>query len=175
MAYTDPVLGTLITIFNAEGPTQLKNRYYEGDPIMIAKGSMPAVFLTRDKSTVQQVTNMEDEHILSVVINVVTDVTRDWGQAFNKISSMSDVWDFIEGRNSDGTLKITSLAYILRRYQTLAPKTWINLKRAIELDYGVGIEKRGPSIYSVEGIMKIEIRQHQPVPAMTDQRPLLTP
>lgn len=165
--YSDPVLAKIISVLNAEGPAALKGKYYQGDPVQVVnKSFLPAAFVTRDRTQVSNISNAEDESKMPIAINVVYDLTRDFNQAFNNISSSVSVYEWIEARNADYTLRDDSILYVLRKYQQLDRKLWINLSAPLEAHYGIGLQKRGPGIFSVEGIIRLEIIQHQIRPGM---------
>jgi hypothetical protein len=159
--YRDPFITKLISVFNAEGSPELKNRYFYGDPLQVPKNQLPACFITRDSTRVTTNTNGEIQTEADIVINAVFDLTRDFNQAFDNITSSNTMYDCFEGRNADYTLKDTSLVYILDKHQSLDTNLWINLNAPIEPDYGVSIEKRGPGIYTVEGVIRITLTHHQ--------------
>lgn len=165
--YRDPFITKLIGIFNAEGPASLKNRYYYGDPMVVAKSQLPAVFISKDKTTIAPETNEEDVSTIPMIINVVMDLTRDFGQAFNSINSMNQVYEAIEARNVDYTLRSDSLAYLLRKHMELDSQVWIDLSSGLELDYGVGMGKRGEGIFTVEGVMKFTVTHIQMRPGQS--------
>lgn len=159
--YRDPILERLITKLDTEGPAELKNRYFYGDPLQVPKSSLPACFVTKDTTRVDTAANAEIKTEMQVVLNVVFDLTRDFNQAFDNISSSNTLYDCLEGRNADYTLKPTSLVFILDKYQTLDTNLWIALGSPLEPDYGIGIEKRGPGIYTVEGVIRLTLIHHQ--------------
>src|SRR5579885_510890 len=105
MVYQDPVLAKLVGLLNAEGPSELKNRYFFGDPLVVPRSQLPAVFITKDQTRIDEGSNAEDESRMVVVLNVVYDLTRDFNQAFNDINSANTLYDVVEGRNADYTLK----------------------------------------------------------------------
>lgn len=155
--YRDPILDLLKTVLNDEGPAALKGRYYVGDPLIIGKAKMPAVFITRDKTRVNNDDVQDDMHIMPVVLNVVQDLTKDFNQAFDNLSSANTLYEWVEARNADMTLRSDSLLYVLRAHQEFANNLWINQAGGVEANYGVGIQKRGQGIYSVEAVIKLEI------------------
>lgn len=162
MSYKDPIITALIGHFNAEGPTSLKNRYYYGDPLQVASESaLPAVFISKDTTSISGASLAETERSQKYVINVVYNLKRDFGKAFNDISAANSIYDLIEGCNEDFTLKNTCLAAILLKHQQLDSQLWINLSDPLEMDYGTTIEKRGQGIFTAEGILRLTVVHHQ--------------
>jgi len=168
MVYQDPVLAKLVGLLNAEGPSELKNRYFFGDPLVVPRSQLPAVFITKDQTRIDEGSNAEDESRMVVVLNVVYDLTRDFNQAFNDINSANTLYDVVEGRNADYTLKPTSLAYILREHQALDQphNLWINHDTPLEPEYGVTVNKRGEGVYTVEAVLRIMVVHQQLRPGM---------
>ncbi|MET3349040.1 UNVERIFIED_ORG: hypothetical protein ABID57_000709 [Arthrobacter sp. UYEF1] len=165
MTYKDPIITRLITLFNAEGPTTLRNRYYYGDPLQVNEAALPAVFISKDMTQVSGASLAETQRAQRYVINVVYDLKRDFGKAFNDIAAANSIYDLIEGCNVDYTLKSTSLAAILLKHQQLGTELWINLNTDLELDYGTTINKRGEGIFTAEGVLKLSIVHHQVRPS----------
>ncbi len=127
MTYRDPIITKLISLFNAEGPSTLKNRYYYGDPLQVGESALPAVFISKDTTTVSGASLAETERTQKYVINVVYDLKRDMGKAFNDIAAANSVYDLIEGCNDDYTLKSTSLSAIILKHQQLGTELWLSL------------------------------------------------
>lgn len=167
-SYHDPMITRIIQILNAEGPSQLKNRYYYGDPLMVAKAMLPAVFITKDKTMIRSASTAEDELRMPMVINVVMDLTSDFNKAFNDTQSANTLYELVEGRDNHYQLKPTSIAYILRKYQQLDNQLWIDANTTLELDYGIGVQKRGPGIYTVESVIRLNVLHHQLRPGIND-------
>lgn len=167
MPYLDPILAKLISYLNAEGPAALKGKYYQSDPVQVVnESSLPAVFVTKDTTSIANVTNAEDEAVMPIAINVVADLKKDFNQAFNNLSSSSTLYEWMEARNADYTLRSDSILFVLRKYQQLDRKLWINVKAPLKASYGIGLQKRGPGIYTVEGVIRIEIIHHGMRPGM---------
>lgn len=162
--YRDPVIQKVISGLQANGPEILRNSYYSGDPLRVAKSKLPAAFITKDSTTIREASNAEDQSVMPMVLNVVLDLTRDWGQAFDRVNSSDLLYEAVEARNDDYTLKSTSLAYQLRKNHQLDTNLWISGELSIE--YGVGVEKRGPEIFTVEAILRFAVTHHQIRPGL---------
>lgn len=162
MTYIDPIIAKLIEVFNAEGPTDLKNHYSPQDPGSLPPRSvLPWCFISYDpQGRVTGASNAEDESNFKLTINLVDNQTQDYGQAFNAESG-NKLLDYMMGRNSDYTFKPTSLLFILRKHQALDTKVWINLRDPIEVDGGVSYGKRGIDTFAREGIIRITVTHHQ--------------
>jgi hypothetical protein len=161
VTYKDPVITKLITLFNAEGPATLKNRYFYGDPLKVNEAALPAVFISKDMTQISGASLAETQRSQRYVINVVYDLKRDFAKAFNDIGAANSIYDLIEGSDDNYQLKSTSLAAILLKHQQLGTELWINLTSDLELDYGTTINKRGEGIFTAEGVLKLGIVHHQ--------------
>ena len=166
--YKDPIIKRLITVLNAEGPPALKNRYYYGDPIMVAKSVLPACFITKDETLITAETNMEDRNAVRLVLNVVYDLTRDFNKSLEQITGANSLYEMMEGRDATTyNLLPNTIAYVLRKYQTLdgSGKLWIDIDTETSVDYGVRLEQRGPGIYTVEGVISCVVRHVEVKPS----------
>ncbi len=159
--YEDPVLVALRNMLNEHGPKDLKNRYGLGDPLVVNQSQLPMAFISFDTQDIGDVTNAEIQSDMNVVINVVYDLKRDFGQGVSNVESHMSIVDFITGRNPDYSLKVDSILGALMAHQDLDEKLWINIDSLSEVDYGVGLEKRGPGIYTAEGIVRFTVKNHQ--------------
>lgn len=169
--YRDPIIELIIAKLNAEGPSQLQNKYFTGDPLIVGKSELPAGFITRDKTSFSDFDIANDRHDMAMVLNVVQDTTKDFNQTFDMRGSTATLYDWVEGRQENYTLKPTALTYILRKYQQngpqtngLAPKLWINMGTPIEADYGVTLNKRGAGIFAVEAVIRFVVTSYEPWP-----------
>lgn len=164
--YRDPILVKIRDILNQDGPKKLKDRYYFGDPIAVNVSNLPACFISFDR---QQISNADNSHLesnMSVVFNVVYDHKRDLMQAFDNIESHMSVVDIIEGRHDEKdpnpyAIRKDTILGALRLHEDLGNNLWIDVGTTSDAEYGVGVGKRGPGIYTAEGIVRIQVKQHQ--------------
>lgn len=163
--YKDPIIATVIAMLNASGPSELKNRYINGDVLLPNKSELPICYITKDQVLAQPANNMEDEHLQMLVATVILDITKDLNQAYNVVQGMPDLWRFCEERDpATYQLKPNSLLYLLRNSQQLKEKVWIGLGTPVQINYGMGIERRGPGIFSIEATIRFTVRLHLPAP-----------
>lgn len=167
MIYRDPILVKLRDILNKDGPKMLKDSYYFGDPLVVNVSKLPACFISFDR---QQITNADNAHLesnMSIVFNVVYDHKRDINQAFDNIESHMSVVDIIEGRapandpSNPYAIRKDTILGALRLHEDLGNNLWIDVGTASMAEYGIGIGKRGPGIYTAEGIVRIQVKHHQ--------------
>lgn len=166
-AYKDPIIELIIKKLNEVGPTKLRGRYINGDVLKPNKSEMPMAYVARDTTRAQSANNMEDEDLQNFVITVILDHTTDINIAYNMVAGTPELYDFMEGKDPTTMyLKKNTLLYFARSNQQLANKVWVALGTPVIINYGLGIERRGPGIFSIEATMQFTVRQHQPTPGI---------
>lgn len=160
--YVDPIIALVIEKLNSEGPAQLQGRYYHGDVLLVPKQELPIVSVAKDNTVIRAASNLEDEHYMPLVINILLDYTADLDQSSDLVAGVTRLYEMCEARNGDYTLKADSLAYILRKYQQLDNNVWIDIgpNEELNIDYGLGINRRGPGIFSVEAVIHTAVKIH---------------
>lgn len=163
--YKDPILKELIDMLEAEGPEELVGHYIYGDVLMPAKTMLPCVSVARQGTVIQSDGTMQDVHVTSIVMAVIYDWTTDLDQSFDLIRGTTGLYKLVEERNADYSVKARTLSYALRDNQKLADNLFISIRDGgLMVDYGLGWEKRGDNIFSVEGILRFNIELTQPKP-----------
>lgn len=162
MSYRDPIIAKVISILDAEGPSELRGRYSQGDPgILPPRSQLPLCFVSMDpEGEIKNITNAEDETNMKLTFNIVYNVSRDLGQAFD-VTAGEGILDLMIGRNADYTLKTSSILAVLRKYQGLGNRLWIGLRDPIQIDGGMSFGKRGVEQYAREGIIRATVTHHQ--------------
>lgn len=156
--YSDSVLKKYIDIIKASNG-KIK-AYFQGDPVRIPTSSLPCVIVTKSETRVGQITNAEDEHGMGITITVITDIRQDLSTNENDaalVEGVSSLYDIVEGRNDDYTLKSTSILDILRSNQLLdvANNLRTDLSSITRIDYGQSLRQRQPELWSVEARIEI--------------------
>jgi len=166
--YRDPILKELIDMLEREGPEELKGHYVYGDVLAPNKSELPVVSIARDGTTIQSDGTMQDVHTTSIVMAIIYDWTTDLDQSFDLVRGSNGLYRLIEEREDDITsqeylaVKKGSLSYALRTNQKLADNLFISIRDGgLRIDYGLGWEKRGSNIFSVEGILRFNIELTQ--------------
>jgi hypothetical protein len=129
--YRDPIIALIISLLNTSGPASLKNKYYHGDPVIVNKSLLPACFISKDTTSFGNESTSEDLVRMPLVINVVYDLTRDFNQAFDNVNSASAVYEMLEARNPDYSLRQDAIVAVLRHNQQIAPHLYINLDKDV--------------------------------------------
>ena len=168
MHYEDAVIKKLIEKFELEGPAKLARKYRYGDIFVMPKSDLPLVTIAKTGTITTPASNMESEYMMSMAINVIYDFTSDLRQDRTLQAGINSVYDLIEGRDENYQLKPESLLYILQKYQVLDNNLWIMAapNDRIETVYGIGNQRRGPGIFSVEGLIRFNVKAHLQRPGL---------
>ena len=167
--YKDPVIQKLIDALDEFGPSELKGRYRHGDIMVPAKTDLPLVTIARDRTRITQASDLEDDNVMPLVINVLYDYTRDLTNDFDVQAGVTSLYRLVEERDPNHFgVKEGTIAWVLRRKQQLAPKLFLAVgpNEVLDIDYGLGVERRGPGIFSVESVIRISARAHSPRPGV---------
>lgn len=165
--YDEPIITALIDKLNAEGPAKLKNRYYIGDPLIVAESYLPICFITKDTTTIRDEDSATDRHEVAVVINVVCKFTDKLNKRSMMQAGVDTLYELCEARNADHSLKAGSLAYVLRKYETLDSdkQLYLDIGSNLVVDYNVSPPSRR-GIFSTEAIIRTTLVSNRPNPAM---------
>lgn len=162
--YRDPIIMKVITALETNGPSELVGRYHHGDLWAPNKSELPLCYVTKDRVFVQPTTNMEDENRHQLVATLVYDYTQDLDSAYDMIAGSAGIYEMVEKRNDDGTLAEDCLLYQIRRGIQLGTNMWMGVQSAVEINYGLGVERRGPGTFSVEATIRFQVVQHLETP-----------
>lgn len=168
--YKDPVIQALIDALEASGPVELKGKYYHGDVLVPAKEDLPMVTIARDRTRITQASDLEDDNFMPLVINVLYDYTRDLTNDFDVQAGVTSLYQLVEERDTTNfRIKEGTIAWVLRNKQQLANKLWLAVgpNEVLDIDYGLGVERRGPGIFSVESVIRVTARAHTARPGVT--------
>jgi len=167
--YKDPVIQKLIDVLEADGPADLKGKYHHGDVLVPAKSDLPMVTIARDRTRITQASDLEDDNIMPLVINILYDYTRDLTNDFDVAAGVTSLYQLVEERDEvNYRIKPGTIAWVLRNKQQLANKLWLAVgpNEVLDIDYGLGVERRGPGIFSVESVIRITARAHTARPGV---------
>lgn len=159
--YTDPVLDALIAALNTSGPVKLRNKYYQGDPVIIPSSMQyPLCFISRDTTRIDISTNVEDMHAMPIVLNVVYDGARELNQRSFAQAGALALYDLCEGRDATYDLKADSIAGVLRDSQVLdgTNRLWVDIEGdGLTIEYALSPPERR-QVWSVEAIIRTTIK-----------------
>jgi hypothetical protein len=155
--YKDPILQAIIKVLDEHGPAILKGRYGTGDPVVVNKSQLkkPMAFISFEGHTIGEPTNSHLRITGNVVINLVNDMTQDFGQGLDAKSHMTLV-GLILGIEFDGekySLRRDSIVGALRSHQDMGHGLRLSLGTSDNVDYDA--MSRGKGIVTIEGVLNI--------------------
>lgn len=166
--YRDPILKELIEMLEEYGPEELKGHYHYGDVLAPNKSELPVVSVAKQGTVVKSDGTMLDTHTTSIVMAIIYDWTQDLDQSFDLVRGSNGLYELCEGREEDDTspnylyVRDDTLVYAIQNHQKLADNLFISIgDEGLLVDYGLGWEKRGTNIFSVEGILRFNIQLTQ--------------
>lgn len=159
--YTDPIIKKYIDLIKTKAG---KIKYfYQGEPTRIPVSNLPCCIISKAQTNVGFLTNAEDGHEIGLKIILVTDIRQELSTSENDnhvIEGVANLYDLIEGRNEDYTLKDTSILGILRTNQLLdvANNLRTDLSTITRVDYGETLQNRDPAEWRIQA--QIELVAH---------------
>jgi len=162
--YRDPITQKVIDLLDSSGPSKLKGKYINGDVLLPNESEFPMAYIARDTVLVTPASNMEDNHDISMVLTVILDIMQDLDGPHDLVQGMPELYEFCEARDGQFRLKNDTILYQLGKAQQLAPNLWIGVGSPLSINYGMGIERRGPGIFSVEANIRFNVKAHLPNP-----------
>jgi len=155
--YQDPVIKKLFDLIDANDGGAIKTYFY-GDPLLIPKSDLPCLIGSKDTSEIGDASNAEDYHRMNIALVLVTDIRQDFGDTTKNIHfGDQKMYNIFEGRNSDYSLKTTSIIDILRKNTNLTNNAHIDLSVPINVNYGFTIGKRGENTWAWEAFLTVPI------------------
>jgi len=163
--YKDPIITALIEKLEADGPPELVGHYIYGDTLAPNKSDLPVVAIARDGTIVQSDGTMQDRQTHSFVMSVIYDWTKDLDQSYDLVRGSTALYRLFQEMNADYSVKPKTIIYALRKSQKLDTNLYISINdNGLQVDYGIGVEKRGTNIFSVEGIVRFNVESTQQKP-----------
>jgi hypothetical protein len=157
--YQDPIIQAYIDLIKANCGGAIK-AYFQGEPTRLAASDLPCAIISKRQTRVGFHSNAEDEHGIGMSITIITDVRQDLNTetgAQNAVAGIATLYDIIEGRNADMTLKDTALLDVLRSNQLVSAPYGLrtDLSTITVADYGLTLRDRAPEAWSIEGRVDI--------------------
>lgn len=156
--YRDPLVQKYIDLITAK--TNVFKVFYQGEPVRIPTTNLPCCIISKKATQIGQITNAEDGHEVGLTFTVVTDIRNELSTNENDatiVEGIAKLYDIIEGRNDDYTLKDTSLLDILRTNQLVdgTGNLRTDLSQPTRVDYGETLQNRDPEEWRVEARVEI--------------------
>ena len=170
--YNDPILAAIIKVLDEHGPAELRGRYGTGDPAIVSKSQVakPMAFITYSGHRVGEPTNSGLRITGTLSINLVVDMTQDFGQGKDAKSHMTLVGLMIgmyEGDDGMIKLRADSIVGALRSHQHLGNNLRLSLGEDDEIDYDA--MTRGKGIVTSEAVLTTIATIEVLNPRFTDQ------
>jgi len=171
--YKDPIIEAVINFLDGNASRDIKTYYY-GDVLLIPKTELPAISVAIDATRIAVDDTGTDKSTVPLVISVITDINDNPNRDFDVMAGTNSLYDIVIGRNDDFTFKDYSLAHLLRKNQDLAAVTlpggdsvqvWLGTetdREPLDIDFGIGVERRGQGIWSVESTIRINAYAYTP-------------
>jgi hypothetical protein len=157
--YIDPVLRKYVDLIKAN--TGAIKAFYYGDPLRIPSVDLPCMFIAKRMTNVDPLTNTEDQHNMAITMTIVSDVRADLStqdDISHIIAGVSTLYDLVEGRNADYTLKSTSLLGILRQNLLVDTNLITDLETVTKADYSKTLSNRMPSQWVIQASVDISCK-----------------
>ena len=151
--YADTIITKYIDLIKAS--TGEFKVFFQGEPIRIPASMLPCCIISKRETLVGPHTNAEDVHSVGLTLTVITDIRSELSTADaseNTVAGIAKLYDMVEGRNADYTLKSTSILDILRS-NPLVDATYglrTDLATITRVDYGQTLRDRAPEMWSIE-------------------------
>lgn len=160
--YTDPIIEKYQELIEAAMPGFFRGKY-QGDPVRIPKSNLPALIISKSQSAVSPLTNSEDDHLLSFVLTIVTDIRDERSDDVEMTPGIAALYDIIEGRDANYKLKSNTILDVLRDNITVDASLNLrtDLGSSTRVDYGMTIGKRQPEAYAIEAQVEFTARYSQ--------------
>lgn len=151
--YEDPIIKKYIDLLKAKMP-DIK-QWYQGDPIRIPVSNLPCVLISKTETRIGPFTNAEDEHGIEMRITVITDIRSELSTQEDEkrvVAGVAKLYQLVEERDTDYTLKDTSILDILRSNQVVDASNNLrtDLNTLTRVDYGETLRDRDAGLWSIE-------------------------
>lgn len=155
--YKDPIVQKLFDLIAAADGGAIKT-YYHGDPLFVPKSDLPVLVGSKNTSDISDESNAEDRHLVNIVLTLIIDI-RDYvkDSTINVHAADQKMYDIMEGRNANYSLKSTSIIDILRSGENLGNSAHIDIATPMTVDYGFTVGKRGENTWSHEAVLSINV------------------
>ena len=158
MLYKDPIIEKIFANVRAVVGTDVIKTVFHGDPLFVAKDDLPCLIASKDTTEVDDASNAEDYHRMTIVLTLVVDIRQFFDDTPKNVHvGFQKLYDMMEGRESDYTLKSLSLIDIMRKNHNLGNNANIDLEVPMNIDYGFTLGKRGENIWAQEANMSLSV------------------
>lgn len=160
--YRDPIIEKYLDLLKDNLGSKIR-KYFNGIPSIIAQSECPAIAIGIERTEMKPYTTEEDEHRISLVLVLITDIRESLSNNYRMDQGISQVLDIFMGRNSDYTLKSNSIAKIIRDNRN------IDLTNHLKTDVGSisiitpkdVVQDRINGYWTAEGTMRFQAHYYQ--------------
>lgn len=167
--YEDPILRRVKELLDKNGPKELRGRWSIGESLNLPANSLPRGFISYDTTNVDNASNATIREMSSVIVSVAVDMKKEFNTTNDRSDSHEQVIGLIAARREDLSLTDDCVLGCLMKHQDLdvEQNLWINTDGAtMEVDFGIGVEKRGPGIVTAEGLVRFQITHDGIMPSL---------
>lgn len=163
--YEDPILHELKSLLDRKGPKELRGRWSVGDSINVPVSSLPRGFISYDGMVVKDDTDFTVVIENRVIISVAVDMKKEVIKPVERAGSHEQIIEIMAGRDPETCKYLEdSIAGCLIKNEDLDLRRGLHINvgnEEMEMDFGMGIEKRGPGVMTAEGVLKFTVRHEQ--------------
>lgn len=171
--YVDPVLQKVIDLLQSKMDKSYVKTWYQGDVLLVPKKLLPAVSVSIDQNNIRADSSLWDASSIPIAISILVDHTDVSGlQSWDLSAGQMELYELTAGRivapeDEGETLDFLegSMAHVLldRKNQDLGNGVYLNIENnTFGFDYGIGVERRGAGIFSVEATCRITVKVDTP-------------
>ena len=113
MNYKDTIIQKYLDLIKDNASGDIKT-FYNGTLMQIPISRLPLVMIDIESTEADEFSNVEDQHIISLVLTYIADMRQTTSAAQLIEAGFGKVLEALVGRGSDYSLKSTSILYILR-------------------------------------------------------------
>lgn len=168
--YRDPIITKLISVFEANGPAELKGKYYYGQLYALPQNQdvLPAVFISQTRDQGQAEGTGRDRSTKQYQITVSVEMKKEWNRSVKAVETHMLLQRYLAGMGDNYDWLPDSFMFQLRANEVLdgANKLYIDLGSITDVQIMPGIEARGVGIYTYEGVVQFQVRHNQLRPTL---------
>lgn len=169
--YRDPVITRLIEILEAEGPADMKGKWYYGNLYILPQNQnvLPCGWISQisDNATPDD-TNSRDRSVKTYQINISVEMKRDWGKSSKAVETHMRLQRYLYGMDENYDWLPDSIMYLLRKHEVLdgQNRLYIDIGSTTQGSIQPGVEARGVGIFTYEGMVQFTVRHNQIRPGL---------
>lgn len=115
----EDIVKTVITLLEDEVSPDLKRPFFDGDPVVIPKSSMPTIAVMLESEDIDLGPTGFDKRLYTLTIKVIVNKESDFNKEPAQVVAHKTLRDFVEGIEN-GSIKDNSIVTILRKNFTLS-------------------------------------------------------